>query len=159
LKGNVFRLRARQAQMDSAVFGPDLARTLPLQFTGLSASATLDHAVGLLTRNGRSLPHALMMLVPEAYESQHGLDPARRAFYQYHSCLTEPWDGPASLVFTDGTQVGAMLDRNGLRPSRYVITTDDRFILASEAGVLPVAPETVRLKGRLRPGRLIVVDT
>ncbi len=159
LKGNVYWLKARQAQMDSAVFGPDLARILPLQFTGLSDSATLDQAVGLLTRNGRSLPHALMMLVPEAYESQHGLDPARRAFYQYHSCLTEPWDGPASLVFTDGTQVGAMLDRNGLRPSRYVITTDDRFILASEAGVLPVAPDMVRLKGRLRPGRLIVVDT
>ncbi len=159
LRGNAHWLRARQAQMRSEAFGPDLARALPLGFDGLSDSAVLDQAVALLVHAGRSLPHALMMLVPEAYENQPGLDPARRAFYQYHACLTEPWDGPASLSFSDGVVVGAMLDRNGLRPGRYAVTDDDLVVLASETGVLPLDPAKVRARGRLRPGRLLLVDT
>jgi glutamate synthase (NADPH/NADH) large chain/glutamate synthase (ferredoxin) len=159
LRGNAHWLRARQAQMGSEAFGSALTRALPLRFDGLSDSAVLDHAVALLVHGGRSLPHALMMLVPEAYENQPGLDPARRAFYQYHACLTEPWDGPASLSFSDGVVVGAMLDRNGLRPGRYAVTDDDLVVLASETGVLPLDPAKVRARGRLRPGRLLLVDT
>ena len=108
---------------------------------------------------GRSLPHAVMMMVPEPWESHEGMDPAKRAFYEYHSCLMEPWDGPAAIAFTDGRCIGALLDRNGLRPSRYYVTSDDLVIMASEAGVLPIAPEKVLRKGRLQPGRMFLVDT
>jgi glutamate synthase (NADPH) large chain len=159
LNGNVQWLKARQPRMKSRLLGADLAKVLPLQFDGMSDSAVLDEALELLVRSGRSLPHAIMMLVPEAYEAQPQLDPARRAFYQYHRCLTEPWDGPASLIFSDGTLIGATLDRNGLRPCRYVVTYDGLVVMGSEVGVLPVPPEKVRSKGRLQPGKLFLVDT
>ena len=159
LSGNVRWLQARQPRMKSRTLGDDLAKVLPLQYDGLSDSAILDSALELLVQSGRSLPHAIMMLVPEAYEGLPQLDPARRAFYQYHRCLTEPWDGPASLVFSDGRLIGATLDRNGLRPGRYAITHDGLVVMASEAGVLPIAPEKVLLKGRLQPGKLFLVDT
>jgi glutamate synthase (NADPH/NADH) large chain/glutamate synthase (ferredoxin) len=159
LNGNVHWIKARQPQMKSPVLGNDLAKVLPLQFEGLSDSAILDTVLELLVQSGRSLPHAIMMLVPEAYEGQTQLDPARRAFYQYHRCLTEPWDGPASLVFSDGSLIGATLDRNGLRPGRYAVTHDGLVVMASEAGVLPLAPEKIKLKGRLQPGKLFLVDT
>ena len=159
LSGNVRWLQARQPRMKSRILGDDLAKVLPLQYEGLSDSAILDSALELLVQSGRSLPHAIMMLVPEAYEGLPQLDPARRAFYQYHRCLTEPWDGPASLVFSDGTLIGATLDRNGLRPGRYAVTHDGLVVMASEAGVLPIAAEKVRLKGRLQPGKLFLVDT
>ncbi|MBV8270627.1 MAG: glutamate synthase large subunit, partial [Planctomycetaceae bacterium] len=159
LQGNVNWLRARQPRMRSAVLKDDLAKVIPLEFEGLSDSAVLDQALELLVRAGRILPHALLMLVPEAYEGRDDLDPALRAFYQYHRCLVEPWDGPASIVFSDGTLIGATLDRNGLRPSRYVITHDDMVVMASEVGVLPIPPEKVRRKGRLQPGKMFLVDT
>jgi glutamate synthase (NADPH/NADH) large chain len=159
LNGNVHWLEARQPRMQSRRLGQDLARVLPLQHRGLSDSAILDSVLQLLVQSGRSLPHALMMLVPEAYEGQRRLDPALRAFYQFHRCLTEPWDGPAGLVFSDGSLIGAMLDRNGLRPGRYLVTHDGLVVMASEAGVLPIPPEKVRCKGRLQPGKLFLVDT
>ncbi len=159
LQGNVNWHKARQPRMKSAALGPALASVLPLEFQGQSDSAILDQALELLVQAGRSLPHAVMMMVPEAYEGQDHLDPTRLAFYQYHSCLTEPWDGPASLCFTDGRLIGAMLDRNGLRPSRYVVTADDLVVMASEVGVLPITPAEIRLKGRLQPGKMFLVDT
>ncbi|MDB5309124.1 MAG: gltB 1 [Gemmataceae bacterium] len=158
LSGNAHWLKARQVMMRGGQLGDDLVKVLPLEFDGLSDSAVLDRAVELLVRSGRSLPHAMMMLVPEAYEGMAELDPAVRGFYRFHRCLTEPWDGPASLAFTDGTMIGAMLDRNGLRPGRFVVT-DDRVVVASEVGVLPTPPGEVRQTGRLQPGKLFLVDT
>ena len=159
VRGNATWLTARQAQMDSPALGADLAKTLPFDFEGLSDSAVLDRALELLVRSGRSLPHAMLMLVPEAYENQKDLDPAVRGFFQFHRCLTEPWDGPASLTFTDGTLIGALLDRNGLRPGRYVVTHDDTVVAASEVGALPIAAGRVRETGRLQPGKMLLVDT
>jgi glutamate synthase (NADPH/NADH) large chain/glutamate synthase (ferredoxin) len=158
LNGNVHWLRARQAMMRGGSLGDDLIKILPLEFDGLSDSAVLDRAVELLVRSGRDLPHVMMMLVPEAYEEQKHLDPAVRGFFRYHRCLTEPWDGPASLSFTDGTLIGSMLDRNGLRPGRFVIT-DERVVVASEIGVLPTPPGEIKAAGRLQPGKLFLVDT
>ncbi len=159
LQGNAHWLKARQPQMRSETLGGLLERVLPLDFGGLSDSAVLDLALELLVQSGRSLPHAIMMLAPEAYEGTPGLDIARRGFFQYHSCITEPWDGPASLAFSDGTIVGALLDRNGLRPSRYVVTDTDLVVMASEVGVLPIPAERIMRKGRLQPGKLFLVDT
>ena len=158
LQGNLHWMKARQSRMRSRVLGADLDKALPLDFEGMSDSAALDQVLALLVQAGRSLPHALMMLVPEAYEGDRSIDPARRAFYQYHSGLLEPWDGPASLVFCDGIRIGAMLDRNGLRPGRYVVTHDNLVVLASEVGVLPIPPEAIRLSGRLQPGKIFLVD-
>ncbi|WP_040890952.1 glutamate synthase large subunit [Zavarzinella formosa] len=158
LNGNAHWFKARQAMMQGGALGEDLPKVLPLEFDGLSDSAVLDRAVELLVRSGRTLPHAMMMLVPEAYEEQKHLDPSIRGFFQYHRCLTEPWDGPANLSFTDGTVIGSMLDRNGLRPGRYVIT-DERVIVASEVGVLPTPTGEIRATGRLQPGKLFMVDT
>ncbi|QEH32134.1 Ferredoxin-dependent glutamate synthase 1 [Aquisphaera giovannonii] len=158
LRGNVHWMHAREPSLRSKLLGDDLKKTLPMQFEGLSDSAALDQVLALLVQSGRSLPHALMMLVPQAYEADDTIPPALRAFYEYHAGLIEPWDGPASLVFSDGLRVGAMLDRNGLRPARYVVTEDDRVVLASEVGVLPVHPEEVRVKGRLQPGMMLLVD-
>jgi len=157
--GNRNWMRAREALLASDVIPGDLRRLFPIITPGLSDSASFDEVLELLHLGGRSLPHAVLMMIPEAYENNHDMDPARRAFYEFHSCVMEPWDGPACVAFTDGEVVGAVLDRNGLRPSRYWVTDDDRVILASEVGVLDIAPERVVRKGRLQPGRMFLVDT
>ena len=158
LRGNVNRMRARESRFDAHELGPELQRLGPLLDLSASDSSILDAAVDLLRRTGRSLPHALRMLVPPAWEHDGTLSPERRAFFRYHACLTEAWDGPAALAFADGRRVGALLDRNGLRPARYTVTTDDRVILASEAGALELDAATVAEQGRLGPGQMLVVD-
>ncbi|WP_116081630.1 glutamate synthase large subunit [Agromyces sp. PvR057] len=158
IQGNRNWMRARQSQLESELLG-DLDPILPIVTPGASDSASFDEVVELLTLAGRSLPHAIMMMVPEAWENQTEISPERRAFYEYHSMLMEPWDGPAAIVFTDGSLVGATLDRNGLRPGRYVVTDDGLVVLASEIGVLEVASSKVVRKGRLQPGRMFLVDT
>ncbi|HEV7183916.1 MAG TPA: glutamate synthase large subunit [Leifsonia sp.] len=158
VQGNRNWMRARQSQLESELLG-DLAPVLPIVTPGASDSASFDEVVELLSLSGRSLPHAVMMMVPEAWENQSEIDPGRRDFYEYHSMLMEPWDGPAAIVFTDGAVVGATLDRNGLRPGRYVVTNDGLVVLASEIGVLDIEPSRVVRKGRLRPGRMFLVDT
>ncbi|MEN6605258.1 MAG: glutamate synthase central domain-containing protein, partial [Bryobacteraceae bacterium] len=159
LKGNVAWMNARQSVLNSPLFGDDIKKLLPIIAPGGSDSASLDNAVELLTLAGRSLPHVMAMLIPEAWDSDPAMDPDKRAFYEYHASLMEPWDGPAAVAFTDGRMIGATLDRNGLRPARYLVTRDDLVIMASETGVLPVKPEEVRYRGRLQPGRMLVVDT
>ena len=158
VQGNRNWMRARQSQLESVVLG-DISSILPINTPGASDSASFDEVVELLNLAGRSLPHAMMMMVPEAYENQVDVDPARRAFYEYHSTLMEPWDGPAALVFTDGSLVGATLDRNGLRPGRYLVTDDGLVVLGSEIGVHDVEPSKIVRKGRLRPGKMFLVDT
>ncbi|MGL4340576.1 MAG: glutamate synthase large subunit [Rhodoglobus sp.] len=158
VQGNRNWMRARQSQLVSEVLG-DMRPLLPINTVGASDSASFDEVVELLNLAGRSLPHAMMMLVPEAYENQADVDPALRAFYEYHSMLMEPWDGPAALVFTDGSLVGATLDRNGLRPGRYLVTDEGLVVLASEIGVIDIDPSKVVRKGRLRPGKMFIVDT
>ncbi|WP_420898859.1 glutamate synthase large subunit [Cryobacterium glaciale] len=158
VQGNRNWMRARQSQLESELLG-DLAPLLPIVTPGASDSASFDEVVELLSLSGRSLPHAIMMMVPEAWENQTDLDDDRRDFYEYHSMLMEPWDGPAAIVFTDGSLVGATLDRNGLRPGRYLITDDGLVVLASEIGVLGIDPARVVRKGRLRPGQMFLVDT
>lgn len=159
LKGNLNWMEARQRQFRTERFGGDPSGILPVIAPGGSDSAALDNAVELLHHTGRSLPHVMMMLLPEAWQNHEAMVDDLRAFYEYHACLMEPWDGPAAICFTDGVQVGALLDRNGLRPCRYTLTRDHRVIMASEAGVLDVAPEAVVLRGRLRPGRMFLADT
>ncbi len=159
LRGNVNWIRAGQSNFVSDLFGKDIKKIVPVINTDNSDSAQFDNVVEMLTLAGRELPHAMMMMIPEPWENHESMDPARRAFYEYHSCLIEPWDGPASMAFTDGKMIGACLDRNGLRPSRFYVTKDDMVIMASEAGVLPIAPERVLSKGRLQPGRMFLVDT
>ena len=159
LRGNVNWMRAAQANLKSEVFGSDIKKLIPVINTDNSDSAQFDNVVELLALSGRELPHVMMMMIPEPWENHESMDAGRRAFYEFHSCLTEPWDGPASMIFTDGLRIGACLDRNGLRPSRYYVTKDDMVIMASEAGVLPIAPERVAVKGRLQPGRMFLVDT
>jgi len=158
IRANRNWMRARQSQLESPILG-DLRPLFPIVTEDGSDSASFDEVVELLTLAGRSLPHAIMMMVPEAWENQPDMDESVRNFYEYHSMLMEPWDGPAALVFTDGSLVGATLDRNGLRPGRYVITSDGLIILASEIGVLDVDPSTVVRKGRLRPGSMLLADT
>src|SRR5688500_7541248 len=158
LEGNRNWMRARHSQLESELLGGDLGELWPIIREGGSDSATLDNVVELLVMAGRSLPHALMMLIPEAFAGRDDLTEDVKGFFRFHSCLMEPWDGPASVSFTDGRLIGATLDRNGLRPGRWMVTTDGWVILASEAGTFPVAPELVQAKGRLRPGRLFVVD-
>ena len=159
LRGNTNWMLAREALFESDLYEPgDVAKLLPIIREGLSDTASLDNAVELLVRSGYSLPHAMMMLIPEAWENHATMDQARKDFYQYHTCLMEAWDGPASVGFTDGKLIGAMLDRNGLRPSRYWVTRDGRVIMGSEAGVLDIAPSDVVSKGRLEPGRMFLVD-
>jgi glutamate synthase (ferredoxin) len=159
LRGNINWMNARQALFQSALFGEDLKKIQPVINIDGSDSTIFDNALEILLLSGRSLPHAVMMMIPEPWSGNESMDPARRDFYQYHSCLMEPWDGPASIAFTDGTVMGAILDRNGLRPSRYYVTKDNLVIMASEAGVLPIEPERVVFKGRLQPGRMFLVDT
>ncbi|MBC8292804.1 MAG: glutamate synthase large subunit [Proteobacteria bacterium] len=158
LRGNINWMNAREKLFESSTFGPELERLLPIVKPGQSDSATLDNALELLFQTGRELPHAAMMMVPEAWEKHDDMDQQRRDFYRYHGCLLEPWDGPACIPFTDGHRVGAILDRNGLRPSRYLVTKDGLVIVASETGVIDVAPENVERKGRLQPGRIFLVD-
>ena len=158
LRGNARWAQARQPMMRDGALGADVEKVLPFDFRGLSDSATLDRTLELLVRSGRTLPHAMMMLVPEAYEEQAELSADVKGFYDFHRCLSEPWDGPAGLVFTDGERVGATLDRNGLRPGRYVVTNDDMVVLASETGVLSIPADKVRKKGRLQPGKILLVD-
>ena len=159
LRGNVNWMEARRSQLSSAKFHGGLARLAPIIVPGKSDSAQFDNMVELLTLGGRTLPHAMMMMIPEAWEGNTAMDADRKAFYRYASSLAEPWDGPAAIVFSDGQLVGATLDRNGLRPARWTLTTDDRVILASETGVVDVPPAMVRQKGRLTPGMMFVVDT
>ena len=158
LRGNVNWMHAAQANFKSPLFGDDIKKIIPVINTDGSDSAQFDNCVEMLVMTGRELPHAMMMMIPEPWENHESMDPERRAFYEFHSCLMEPWDGPASMAFTDGQIIGACLDRNGLRPSRYYVTKDDMVIMASEAGVLPVPPERVLEKGRLQPGRMFLVD-
>jgi glutamate synthase (ferredoxin) len=158
LRGNVNWMRAAQANFKSPLFGDDIKKIIPIINTDGSDSAQFDNCVEMLVMTGRELPHAMMMMIPEPWENHESMDAERRAFYEFHSCLMEPWDGPASMAFTDGKIIGACLDRNGLRPSRYYVTKDDMVIMASEAGVLPVEPERVLQKGRLQPGRMFLVD-
>ncbi|RKT37049.1 glutamate synthase (NADH) large subunit [Microbacterium sp. AG1240] len=158
VKGNRNWMRARQSQLESELLG-DIRPLLPICTDGASDSASFDEVLELLTLTGRSLPHAVMMMVPEAYEKQATIEPDLRAFYDYHSMQMEPWDGPAALIFTDGTLVGATLDRNGLRPGRWTETTDGLVVIGSETGVLDFAPERIKSRGRLRPGRMFLVDT
>jgi glutamate synthase (NADPH/NADH) large chain len=159
LRGNRAWWRARRSLLQSAKFGGDLARLFPIVVDGKSDSAQFDNAVELLHLAGRSLPQAMMMMIPEAWEENGQMSDERRAFYEYSSSLMEPWDGPAAIAFTDGRVIGATLDRNGLRPARYLVTDDDRVILASETGVIDVAPEHIVQKGRLQPGKMFLVDT
>ncbi len=151
-------MRAREALLESAAFGEHLADFKPIIRPGGSDSASLDNVVDFLVAGGRSLPHVMMMLVPEAWEGQPEMPPERRAFYEYHASLVEPWDGPAALAFTDGVYLGATLDRNGLRPMKYVVTASGFVVAASELGVLDFEPEDVIEKGRLQPGRMLLVD-
>jgi glutamate synthase (ferredoxin) len=159
LRGNVNWMHGAQANFKTPVFGKEIKKVVPVINPDGSDSAQFDNCVELLVMAGRELPHAMMMMIPEPWENHESMDAERRAFYEYHSCLIEPWDGPASMAFTDGIRIGACLDRNGLRPSRYYVTKDDVVIMASEAGVLPIAPERVAIKGRLQPGRMFLVDT
>ncbi len=156
--GNRNWMRARQSQLSSTLLG-DMAPLLPVCTPGASDSTSFDEVLELLTLSGRSLPHAVMMMVPEAYEKQSDIDPKLRAFYEYHAMQMEPWDGPAALIFTDGTLVGATLDRNGLRPGRWTETTDGLVVIGSETGVLEFEPERIKRRGRLAPGRMFLVDT
>ena len=158
LRGNVNWMKARRMLFASSLFGDDIKKLIPVINTDGSDSAQFDNCVELLVMAGRELPHAMMMMIPEPWENHESMDAERRAFYEFHSCLMEPWDGPASMAFTDGKMIGACLDRNGLRPSRYYVTKGDVVIMASEAGVLPVAPERIASKGRLQPGRMFLVD-
>jgi glutamate synthase (ferredoxin) len=159
LRGNINWMHARQSMMRSGLFGEDLQKILTVVDTDGSDSAMFDNVLELLTLAGRELPHAMMMMVPEPWTRHESMSAERKAFYEFHSCILEPWDGPASIAFTDGVRVGAVLDRNGLRPSRYYVTTDDLVVMASEVGVLDIPPEKIVHKGRLQPGRMFLVDT
>ena len=158
LRGNVNWMAARQASVSTPLFGSDISKLWPISYEGQSDTACFDNALEFLVMGGYSLAHAAMMLIPEAWAGNPLMDAKRRAFYEYHACLMEPWDGPAAMAFTDGRQIGATLDRNGLRPARYLVTKDDRVIMSSEAGVLPVPEENIARKWRLQPGKMLLID-
>ncbi|MDE2368393.1 MAG: glutamate synthase subunit alpha, partial [Burkholderiales bacterium] len=158
VKGNFNWMRAREGVMKSPVLGDDLPKLYPISFEGQSDTATFDNALELLTMAGYPLAHAAMMMIPEAWEQHELMDERRRAFYEYHAAMLEPWDGPAAMVFTDGKQIGATLDRNGLRPARYIVTDDDLVVMASESGVLPVPEGKIVKKWRLQPGKMFLID-
>ncbi|MGH9559735.1 MAG: glutamate synthase central domain-containing protein, partial [Bryobacteraceae bacterium] len=158
VRGNVNWMNARESVLASDQFGDDIEKIFPVIQPGGSDTASLDNAVEMLTLAGRSLPHVVAMLIPEAWDADSTMPPEKRAFYEFHASLMEPWDGPAAVAFTDGKWIGATLDRNGLRPARYLVTNDGHLILASETGVLPVATEEVKYKGRLQPGKMLLVN-
>ncbi len=158
LRGNSSWLFARQGVMESELFGEDLPKICPIVEPHCSDSGTFDNGLELLLHAGRSLPEAVMMMIPEAWQNHESMSEAKRAFYEFHSAKQEPWDGPASIAFTDGNCIGAVLDRNGLRPSRFYVTHDDKVVMASEVGVLDVDPANVKIKGRLQPGKMFLVD-
>jgi glutamate synthase (NADPH) large chain len=158
VRGNTAWMDSRQSIISSPLFGDDIKKLFPITMSGGSDSAILDNVVELLHMSGRSLPHAMAMLIPEAWDGDPTMDEPKRAFYEYHASLMEPWDGPAAIAFTDGRVIGATLDRNGLRPARYLVTHSDLAVMASETGVLPIKPEEIRYKGRLQPGRMFLVD-
>ncbi len=158
VKGNFNWMRAREGVMKSPVLGDDLKKLYPISFEHQSDTATFDNALELLTMSGYPLAHAAMMMIPEAWEQHEGMDARRRAFYEYHAAMLEPWDGPAAMVFTDGKQIGATLDRNGLRPARYIVTDDDLVVMASESGVLPIPENRIVKKWRLQPGKMFLID-
>ena len=158
LRGNVSRMRVREEIMKSDVFGPQIDKLFPIILPGKSDSASMDMVVELLTHTGRSLPEIMMMMIPEAWEKHATMSKERKAFYEYNGCIMEPWDGPASVPFTDGDYIGALLDRNGLRPSRYTVTKSGKLIMSSEIGVVEVAPEDIKEHGRLEPGKMFLVD-
>jgi len=159
LRGNINWMRSREATLTSPLFGDDIKKILPVIDEAGSDSTMIDNALELLIQAGRSTAHSMMMLIPEAWDAHLHMEDHKKAFYEFHASMMEPWDGPASIVFTDGRYVGGVLDRNGLRPNRYWVTHDDLVVMASEAGVLDIPPENVRLKGRLQPGRMFLVDT
>jgi len=159
VRGNHNWMRAREAVIRSGIWGDDIEKLFPLVTAGGSDSAMLDNALEFLVLSGRDVAHAMMMLIPEAWDRDPLMRDEKKAFYEYHQCLMEPWDGPASICFSDGTRIGAVLDRNGLRPSRYWVTKDGFVVLSSECGVLPINPEDVKYKGRLQPGRMLLIDT
>jgi len=158
LRGNVNWMAARQASVSSPLFGENISKLWPISYEGQSDTACFDNALEFLTRGGYSLAHAVMMLIPEAWAGNPLMDSERRAFYEYHAALMEPWDGPAAVAFTDGRQIGATLDRNGLRPARYLVTKDDRVIMSSESGVLPIDEKDILQKWRLQPGKMLLID-
>jgi glutamate synthase domain-containing protein 2/glutamate synthase domain-containing protein 1/glutamate synthase domain-containing protein 3 len=158
LRGNINWMRARESQLRSDLFGDELQKVMPVIQEGGSDSAVFDNVLELLTLSGRSVPHAMMMMIPEAYRTRTDIEPDLKGFYDFHDCLLEPWDGPAAIVFTDGRLVGALLDRNGLRPGRWLQDTEGYVVLASETGVITVAPEHVQRKGRLAPGKMFLLD-
>ncbi|HQY71096.1 MAG TPA: glutamate synthase central domain-containing protein, partial [Pseudomonadales bacterium] len=158
VKGNFSWMRAREGVMKSPVLGDDLQKLYPISFEGQSDTATFDNTLELLTMAGYPLAHAVMMMIPEPWEQHTLMDPRRRAFYEYHAAMLEPWDGPAAIAFTDGRTIGATLDRNGLRPSRYIVTNDDLVVMASESGVLPIDESRIVKKWRLQPGKMFLID-
>src|SRR4029079_15915191 len=159
LRGNINWMRAREGLLSSPLLGDDLKKSLASIREGGSDTATFDNVLEFLVMTGRSLPHAILMMIPEPWAGHESMSPELKAFYEYHSSLMEPWDGPASIAFTDGTVIGAVLDRNGLRPSRYCVTKDDLVIMASEVGVLDIPPDQIVVKDRLRPGKMLLIDT
>ncbi len=158
LRGNVNWMAARQASVSTPLFGEDITKLWPISYEGQSDTACFDNALEFLTQGGYSLSHAVMMLIPEAWAGNPLMNQERRAFYEYHAALMEPWDGPAAVAFTDGRQIGATLDRNGLRPARYIVTKDDRVIMSSESGVLPIEEKDIVTKWRLQPGKMLLID-
>src|SRR6201992_3829801 len=158
LRGNVNWMAARQASVHSELYGKDISRLWPISYEGQSDTACFDNALEFLVQGGYSLPHAVMMMIPEAWAGNPLMDEKRRAFYEYHAAMMEPWDGPAAIAFTDGRQIGATLDRNGLRPARYLVTSDDRIVMASEMGVLKIPEDQIVTKWRLQPGKMLLVD-
>src|ERR1700691_607289 len=158
LRGNNNWMAARQASVSSPKFGADISKLWPISYEGQSDTACFDNALEFLTMGGYSLAHAMMMMIPEAWAGNQLMNEERRSFYEYNAALMEPWDGPAAIAFTDGRQIGATLDRNGLRPARYIVTRDHRIIMASETGVLPIPEEEIVTKWRLQPGKMLLVD-
>ena len=152
-------MKAREAMLESSFFSKDLKKIFPVIVPGGSDSAALDNVFELLVLSGRPIEHAMMMLIPPAWQNNTDMSQRLKDFYKYHACFMEPWDGPASIAFTDGTRIGAILDRNGLRPSRYILTKDDVVVMASEVGVLDIEPSRIVFSGRLEPGKMFFIDT